>query len=230
VDASVPQCPGVLRMTISPLRQFVLAALLWLPLAFFIWFALSGPVVWPVGKLADVALPLILPDVVSSVGQTGAVLEVDTKLVTEGAGGQRGLLVLDVRPLIYAWCLPLFVGLVMATPLSGRRRLVQFAIGLPILCLVITWGVVFDAIKLLTFDAGPLGAAAIAASDLPVNFVALGYQFGYLILPAVTPVALWVTLNRVFLESLVGWRGEPDAPVDGPSATRPADRADDDPR
>ncbi len=212
-------------MIMSPLRQFILAAVLWLPMAFFLWFLFDGPVIWPVARLADLLLPQILPNAISAVVQTGQLLEVETRLLTEaGPGGQRGLLVLDVRPLIYAWCLPLFVGLAMATPLPGGRRWLQFLIGVPVLWLVITWGVVFDVFKLLAFDAGPLGASAIVAAGLSVDVVALGYQFGYLILPAVTPVSLWVLMNRRFLETLVGWSGEPVAPGDGPSSL-PADHS-----
>jgi len=218
--AFVPERACVGGMTMSPLRQFVLSAMLWLPLAFFLWFLLAGPVVWPVAQLANLIVPQLLPDAVSSVVLHGSLLEVETKLLTEaGPNGQRGVLVLDVRPLIYAWCLPLFAGLVIATPLEGRRRWRQFAIGLPVLWLIVTWGAIFDILKLLTFDAGPLGEAAIAAAGFSADFVGLGYQFGYLILPAVTPVSLWVLLNPQFLEGLVGWTGEPADPISGPSAS-----------
>jgi hypothetical protein len=219
VDAHVPQRAGVVRMTLSPLRHFVLAAMLWLPAAFFLWFLLAGPVVWPVARLADLLLPQLLPDAIASVMLHGAELEIETRLFTEaGPGGQQGILVFDVRPLIYAWCLPLFLGLSMATPLEGRQRLLQLLIGLPVLWLIVTWGAVFDVLKLLAFDAGPLGAAALVAEGISVEFVALGYQFGYLILPAVTPVSLWVVMNRRFLEDLVGWSREPQPPVTGQSS------------
>lgn len=220
-------------MTLSPLRHFVLASALYLPAAFFLWAVLSGPVIWPVARLSDLILPLLLPDAVSGVVMEGPLLEIETLLLTEaGPGGQQGLLVLDVRPLIYAWCLPLFVGLVLATPLEGRQRWLQLAIGLPVLWLVVTWGAVFDTLKVLSFDAGPLGASAIAAAGWPAEAVALGYQFGYLILPAVTPVALWVVLNRAFLEELVGWGGEPRPPSATPSQAAPpaAPPADSEPR
>lgn len=223
-------------MTLSPLRHFVLAAALYLPAAFFLWAVLSGPVIWPVARMTDIILPLLLPDAISGVVMEGPLLEIETRLLTEaGPGGQQGLLVLDVRPLIYAWCLPLFIGLVLATPLEGKQRWIQLAIGLPVLWLVVTWGAVFDTLKLLSFDAGPLGASAIAGAGWPPEAVALGYQFGYLILPAVTPVAMWVVLNKEFLEELVGWGGEPTSPSATPSrsappAATPATPADSEPR
>lgn len=225
-------------MQLSPLRQFLLAALLWLPASFFLWAVFASPVVWPVARLADLVLTGWLPEVVSGVLHNVARLEVETRLLT-GTGAQAGLIVLEVNPLIYAWCLPLFAGLVMATPISARARLLQFALGLPVLWLVASWGAVFDALKLLMFDAGPLGHGALAARGISPDAIALGYQFGYLILPAVTPVALWILMNRTFLESLLGWREdgpagaaagaaagvpaaqEPDATLGGPTpATR----------
>ena len=42
--------------------------------------------------------------------------------------------------------------------------------------------------------------------------VALAYQFGFLILPAVLPAALWIGLNRAFIERLV--RPEREPPVE----------------
>jgi hypothetical protein len=214
--AHVPQCAGVLRVN-SPLRRFVLSALLWLPACFFLWFVVDGVVVWPAAQIASHVLPALLPNVIAEVVQLGAELEIETRLLTPaGAEGQLGALVLQIRPLIYAWCLPLFAGLVMASPLSGGQRSLHLAIGLPVLWLVVAWGTIFDVLKLLAFDAGPLGAAAVTQAGFGGDAVALGYQFGYLILPPVVPVALWVVLNREFLEELVGWDREPNMPAAGP--------------
>lgn len=211
-------------MTLSPLRHFVLSALLWLPACFLLWFVFDGVVVWPAATIAGWVLPALLPQAIGELVQLGALLEVETRLMTPAnEAGQVGMLVLEVRPLIYAWCLPLFAGLVMATPLERRERIVELAIGLPLLWLVVSWGTVFDVLKMLAFDAGPLGAAALQQAGFGAEAIALGYQFGYLILPAVMPVALWVLLNRAFLEELVGVSGEPNATTAGPSRPAPTD-------
>jgi hypothetical protein len=49
------------------------------------------------------------------------------------------------------------------------------------------------------------------------NTIALAYQFGYLILPAVVPVALWISLNRAFIESLVHPVAETKVDAQGPN-------------
>ena len=58
-------------------------------------------------------------------------------------------------------------------------------------------------------EAGAAANAFIAqrfdAAGLGVNLIALLRQFGYLILPPVVPIVLWILLNRPFLEGLVGW-------------------------
>jgi len=205
-------------MSISPLRQFVLAAALWLPACFALWAVLISPLLWPVAKLAALALHQFLPDVVLALETDGPRFEVVTRLLTEpDASGRVGNLVLTSTPMIYAWCLPLFAGLVMATPLSAGQRLLQIGIGFAVLWLVVSWGAFFDALYLLQFRAGPLGQAALAQAGFSIDGIALGYQFGYLVLPAVTPAALWILLNRAFIESLVGWIKEPEAAPHGPS-------------
>lgn len=210
-------------MTLSPLRHFVLSAALWLPACFFLWAVFSGVVIWPVGRITALALDGLVPDVVGSVTQLGASLEVETRLqTTASADGRIGLFVLTINPLIYAWCLALFAGLVMATPLEVRQRLFQLGIGLCVLWLVASWGATFDVLKLLAFDAGPVGAASVTRAGWSQEAVALGYQFGYLILPAVTPIVLWVLFNRRFLEELVGWQQELEPSSAGPSPTAPA--------
>jgi hypothetical protein len=56
-------------MAISPLRNFVLTAMFWLPAMFFVWFALSSAVAFPVIRLAAAVVLGWMPDLVTSVTQ-----------------------------------------------------------------------------------------------------------------------------------------------------------------
>src|SRR5690606_25422566 len=76
-------------------------------------------------------------------------------------------------------------------------------------------GVVAESLKVLAFDSGAAGANAVIAAGIAPDPVALAYQFGYLILPAITPIALWLGLNRDFIESLVHPAEEPEAVLPG---------------
>jgi hypothetical protein len=200
-------------MQLSPLRQFILAATLWLPACFFLWAVLISPILLPVAKLAQLVLVNLLPQAIELIEQDGQNFEVVTRLLTEAdASGRVGQLVLTSTPMIYAWCLPLFAGLVMAAPIESRQKLKQFAVGIPVLLVVVSWGAVFDALYLLQFQAGPLGEAALLQGGISPNFVAMGYQFGYLILPPVVPIVLWIGLNSEFLQELVEFTREPPEP------------------
>ncbi len=208
-------------MKASPIRLFGLKAVLWLPLAFFLWFLLAEALVWPVVRLAGAALTTLWPTLFTEVTQSGATMDVATRVLVnqggDGATGGIGELVLTQRPMIYGYSLPLFGGLAMATPIAARRRLIQFAIAFALIWLTQSFGVVAESLKLLGFDSGEAGAAAIARAGLGADAIALAYQFGYLILPAVVPVALWLGLNRDFVQSLVHPVMEPAARPSGPS-------------
>ncbi|HMA97983.1 MAG TPA: exosortase H-associated membrane protein, partial [Wenzhouxiangella sp.] len=92
-------------------------------------------------------------------------------------------------------------GLIMATPLSVKRRLLQMSIGFVVVTLVTTWGVFWEALTNLAFRSGPEAGAAAAALGLDMNMIALFYQLGYLMLPAVVPLATWILMNRTFIEN-----------------------------
>jgi len=145
---------------------------------------------------------------------------------SEGHPGGVGVLEPTLNPMVYAWSLPLFVGLAMATPLSASRRALQFVVALAAIWAAQAFGIVAEALKAVAFESGPQGAAAIAQAHLSPNMLAVAYQFSVLILPAVLPVVLWVAFNRAFIEQLVRRNGEPQAPAEGHSAAQaPADRA-----
>jgi len=190
----------------SPLKPLFLAALLWLPLAFFLWFYFAGVVVWPTAQMVAPVLAGALPEIFVGAEQFQFVIEVQTRVMADPrlTGGRVAALDLTINPMIYGYGLPLLAGLVMATPLSAGRRTLQIAVGFLAITLVMLWGAVWQALKMVRFDLGAQGQALIEGSGISENLIALCYQFGYLILPAVTPVALWIVMNRSFLEELVG--------------------------
>lgn len=211
-------------MSHSPLRPFVWSAALWLPACFALWALGSSVLVALLVTAMDLLLPAALPYAVAAVERSGVVFEVVTTLqAAESADGRIGVLEITGTPLVYAWCMALYAGLVMATPVSRRQWVKQLLIGLPVLFLVVLWSSCFQVLQQLSFDAGPLGAAAMERAGLAPTAIALGYQFGYLILPPVMPIVLWVGQNQAFLRYLVGWAGEPQA---GSDSHKPVEQAD----
>jgi len=104
---------------------------------------------------------------------------------------------------------------VLATPLTRLKSLRQLAIGVPAIWCTQAIGVVGESLKSVTIDAGQAGVDAAQRAGLSLELIALCYQFGYLILPALVPAALWIVLNRSFIETLTRRAGtEPAATVE----------------
>lgn len=222
---------------LSPIREFALKALLWLPLCFVVWFWLAPLWVQPAVVAARAVLLGLWGELFTAVVQGGELLDAGGRVVAHagylvqltttvtvtvpaGPGGPGGVGVLEptINPLIYGYSLPLFSGLAMATPLSVRRRLVQMLLTFLVIWLAQACGIVAESLKVLAFDSGAEGAAAVARAGLAPNAIAFAYQFGYLILPAVVPVAAWIGLNQAFIERLVRPAGEPDGHNRGQSS------------
>lgn len=222
---------------LSPIREFALKALLWLPLCFVVWFWLAPLWVQPAVVAARAVLLGLWGELFTAVVQGGELLDAGGRVVAHagylvqltttvtvtvpaGPGGPGGVGVLEptINPLIYGYSLPLFSGLAMATPLSVRRRLVQMLLTFLAIWLAQACGIVAESLKVLAFDSGAEGAAAVARAGLAPNAIAFAYQFGYLILPAVVPVAAWIGLNQAFIERLVRPAGEPDGHNRGQSS------------
>ncbi|HEX5124783.1 MAG TPA: exosortase H-associated membrane protein [Rhodanobacteraceae bacterium] len=215
-------------MKLSPVHEFALKAALWLPLSFVVWFGLAPLWVLPPTVLARKVLLGVWPGLFTALVQGGDLLDASGRVVAHagylltlttsvlvqvpasaGSPGGAGVLEPTLNPMIYAYSLPLFSGLAMATPLTTRRRLFEMAIAFVVIWLAQAFGIVAESLKFVAIEAGPEGAAATAKAGLSPSAIALAYQFGNLILPAVVPAALWIGLNRSFIERLVGRGGEP---------------------
>lgn len=199
----------------ADIRRFGLVALLWLPLSFFLWFQYGSPLSWPVVQMARLALTGGWPQIFADVALNGRLMDVVTRIYIEqaAADGRRGIgeLIFSLNPMIYGYSLPLFFGLAMATPLRTRTRLLQVLIAFCVFWIAQAFGVVSETFKLLAFSSIQASNEAFAGTGLSHTLVALCYQFGYLILPAVLPVVLWLGMNRRFIEGLVGSGREPQA-------------------
>lgn len=223
IPSPEPRIPAL-----SPIREFALKALLWLPLCFVIWFWLAPLWVQPAVAMARAVLLGAWSDLFTAVTQGAEILDAGGKVVARagylvqlttavtvtvpaGPNGPGGVGVLEptINPMIYGYSLPLFSGLAMATPLATRRRLLQMLIAFLAIWLAQACGIVAEGLKVVAFDSGAEGVAAAARAGLAPNAIAFAYQFGYLILPAVVPIALWIGLNRAFIEDLVRPAGEP---------------------
>jgi hypothetical protein len=179
------------------LKVFLLSAALWLPLSFFFWFQFAGLFVAPVQLFAEWALAGILGEHLRDLSQSGFILVVE--IYFKAPDGTR----LSINPMIYGYGLPVLAGLVISTPNSIRHRTMQIVLGYTAIVLVQSWGAVSEVLKNLMFGLGPEGRVVMEQVGLSPTLVALVYQFGYLILPAVVPIAIWILMNRRFFEGII---------------------------
>lgn len=185
----------------NPVKEMFLLAALYLPLGFFLWFSFGSALMWFPGRLVEWTLTGLFPELFERVVQLGFRLEIQTLIeMNRMVEGRVALLNDEINPMIYAWGMALLFGLIMATPMPARRRALQLAIAYLVISLVTAWGVFWETWTDLAFRLGPEAAAAVAGSGLPRTLIALFYQLGYLMLPAVVPLATWILMNRPFLE------------------------------
>jgi hypothetical protein len=187
----------------NPVKDMFILAALYLPMGFFLWFWFGSALMWFPARIADLALSGLFPSMFDDVVQLGMRLEIQTSIqMTRTVEGRVALLNTDINPMIYAWGMALLFGLIMATPMTVRRRIGQMLIAYVVVSVVTAWGVFWESWTNLAFRLGPDAAAAVAESGMPMTMVALFYQLGYLMLPAVVPLATWILMNRPFLETV----------------------------
>ena len=184
----------------GPVARFVLKAIAWLPLAFAVWYFTAPVLLWPAKLLAQGVARVGLPDLVTSIEQTGATYTFATTLKPGAALAASGTITVDVNALLYAFGLPLFVALVLAAREPGWPR--KLAIGYAVIIPFVTWGVLADFLKNVAITASPLVASQTGFAAWQRELIAFAFQFGSLILPTVVPAVVWVVTHRAFLERL----------------------------
>ena len=183
----------------SPLTRFILAAIAWLPVTFGAWFLLAPVLLWPVRLLVQLICRVGLGDLVHGLEVDGSSLAFLTTL-KPGEGMGAGVVSVDVNMRVYAFGMPLFAALTIASrEANGWRTL---AIGYAAMVPFVAWGVLDDFLKGIALVAPAAVASQTGFSALQREMIAYAYQFGSLILPAVVPAVLWVLLHRAFLERL----------------------------
>ena len=193
----------------SPIKYLLLSTVLFLPLCFFIWFYVSALLVIPVKYLLESILTFWQPDLFNQIHQNQYMLTIETLIFPSttfaGQEGKLAVLAVSVNPMLYGYGLAVISGLVLSMPnLAAPRKLIQIGLGYLIIVLIQTFGCFWEMVKHLIFSAGPDAHQDILDTGLSINFVALMYQMSYLILPAIVPIAYWITMNSDFIGEITG--------------------------
>jgi hypothetical protein len=178
--------------------RFALRTFLWLAPCFAAWYLGARYLAPFVGALARMFLELLESGLVSGVERQGLDLVFVTTIEVRAAAGQVAVLLVEVNPLLYSYGLPLFVALMLAARAKGWKILAGAAVLLPFQA----WGIAFDFLAEIVRSGADVSARA-GLVGMRVELVALAYQVGSLIFPALVPVALWVAFNRPLFDGAI---------------------------
>jgi len=191
------------------LSEMLILASMWMLFGFMLWFYLSAFHGAPARIASEAILSQILGSDFSRIivePNQHFLFQVETQIQFTFRDGSTDALGFIVNPLIFSYGLPLLFGLVMGSDVSWRRKLGIMLIGYSVITLVQIWGVVWQTLKMLSFNFGEQTHAIVLSHGVSDASVALGYQLGTLIFPALAPVFVWVLTNRPLVEQFVGWQ------------------------
>lgn len=196
------------------LGEMLILAVLWMVFGFMLWYYLSAFHGVPVRILSSEILSALLGSDFQSIipnPDRHYLFQVQTNIPFQFPDGSREALGFIVNPLIFGYGLPLLFGLVMASGVSILRKLGILLGGYVGIMLVQVWGVVWQSLKMLSFNFGADASQVVTDAGIPADLIALCYQLGVLILPPLAPIILWVLANWALIEQFTGWQKNTDS-------------------
>jgi hypothetical protein len=185
------------RQPSSVIAIFFVRALAFLVPALALWYWARDYVVMPVAWLAGGLMHYFFPGWVSGSELSGINLTLLTRLAVAQGSGQVAELAPEVSVLTYCYGLPLLAALLLAA--RAKRlwwKLPVCAVGLlPFQA----WGVCFAWLLQVAVQSGPHTRAMTYFTDWDVNLIGLGNQIGFLLLPTLVPMLMWLYLERSFV-------------------------------
>jgi hypothetical protein len=193
------------------LSELLILASMWMLFGFMLWFYLSAFHGAPARLAAEAILQHVLGSDFSRIivePNQNFLFQVETNIPFTFRDGTTDALGFVVNPLIFSYGLPLLFGLVMGSNVSWLRKFTILLIGYIVITGVQIWGVVWQSLKMLAFNFGAQTHAVITSHGVSDASIALGYQMGTLIFPALAPIFVWVLSNRALVEQFVGWSAD----------------------
>lgn len=191
-----------MSMQVSPLLSFVIKIFLFLPLCYWGWYALAELATAVVVYWAEPLLQFLFPMLIVGIEQIGYRVEVIAEVTVAAQNVPKGMVAeipIPVNPLKYSYGLPLALALILASPLNFAKTLRNVIISILVFLLIQIWGVCFESLKVLFLQTPVELLGNIRLPSWQLSIIALGYQLGSLILPAVAPVIIWVWFYKDFI-------------------------------
>lgn len=191
IDAAPPS-PVVPPAPLLTLKQFIVRLLVCLPLAFLAWHFLADVLAWALSYLVDIARSFFLSRTVGRAEINAGLLIFPVRADAYAFGGKVAELLVEIDPRLFTYGLPVFAALMVATGAKLRLLLLGVVLLLPFQA----WGIFFDLLKQIALPTMEGMPKNLDFGGLPRELIALGYQFGVLILPMLAPVVLAAVFTR----------------------------------
>lgn len=198
----------------SPLPRFFLTAALSLLLFTAVWWSVADWAARPAALVTKLVTESVFSDLVRRTHIGANQVELETRMrvdMSQMAGGKplpagvEAELSVEVRPAKYGYSLPLLLALLAS---GSRRRLVKrMLLGAACLVPAQAFSVVMDLVKQAALGAGPAVTAQLGWDQWQLELVGYGYQLGVLLVPTLSPVLLWLWLDKQFMAAVMieGW-------------------------
>lgn len=178
----------------SLLAGFFLRALAWLAVTLPLWAAAGPWFAQPPAWLAEQLMRAGFGYWVVDTELEGTIQTLVTAIGVRSPDGRIGDLLPTAHVLSYAYGTPLAAALLLASRVRGwwwRLPLAALAlVPFQAASICLTW------LMQVAVIAGNQTASQTGFAAWQVNAIAAGYQFGYLILPTLVPVLVWLALDR----------------------------------
>lgn len=185
-----------------PLRSLLIGLLVLLPSFYFAWY-FSGPFfAWPIARLTDSVLTWWWPEMIAGVGQAGSKVQILTRvgLPEIQAAAGRGF-AFDV--MTYSYGIPLFAALAIASDATAPQHLFRLTLGFLVLIAGVFSSLFVSILYVFTFHPDYQGVAALAQLQRHEDQINYLYFLGFMIVPRLLPVLIWVILYRDMLERIL---------------------------
>lgn len=192
----------------SGFNAILFPMLMWLPVTFALWFFCGPLLAVLIAFVLDLALPLLTAERIIRVESAGeiihavVVLEAGLYKGLEVPAGQTAELMIQSRPMIFSYGMPVFLALAFAADARCNISRNLLALCVLLLLAVAAFGASMDLVKSVFLNL-PADIARTNLSSMQANLIALGYQFGVLIIPLVAPMLLGCWLCAVWFRSVL---------------------------
>ena len=188
-----------MRRSSSSLGVFFARATAWFLALTLLWLQVSPWTSYPASGITHIFLEYGVKDWVRKIHKVPGQLQAETRIKVSIPGQGQAELIIEVDPARSAYGLPLFFALLFAA--YGHHLFRRALAGYVLLLIPQSFSLILDILKQIIVAGG--NPAYLGVASWQLEGIALGFQFGSLVLPTLAPVALWLWLDRDFFEAML---------------------------